>query len=213
MVIQRTAPRLAATLAGIALLAGCGPPPEQPFRESVSMFAVGAQASSVGLPNSTDYSEIQALGPPNISICGDDVNAWSPYLAEPVPGVVNTPDGPDTIDDWLVVTFPEYTYVHQVKIYESFNPGAVVAVDLEASDDSVPPLTIFEDYTGNGPAACPSAFVITIDQGTTPDMYDRVAIYLDTNLVGDTNGVNGPDDDYNAIDAVEMIGDRIVYPD
>ena len=196
-------------IVGASLLAGCRPIDDEPefIRERVEMWASGASASSIGDPASTDFSEIQATGAPNVVGCGDDPNSWSPSSADPSPGV--DPSG-DTIDDFIELTFPDYVWVHQIKIYESFNPGAVVAVDVETADGTAEPLPLFENFSGNGPAACPSAFVITVNEDTTPEQFNRVVIYLDSNLVGDNNGLNGNADDYNEIDAVQLIGDLLV---
>lgn len=179
------------------------PPPPPPGYETISMYAVEAYASSEGLPGSSEFSAFQATGAPDVTMCGDDPNAWSPQDAEMTPGVQS--DG-NTIDEFLEVTFPEGVYASQVKIFESFNPGAIVAVDLESSTGSAPVAVLWEDFSGDGPAPCPSAFVIDLN-GTTDHRYDRVVIYLDTNLVGDENRNGTPDDDYNSIDAVMLVGD------
>lgn len=201
MVIARTSFwKLPMLLAGVSLLAACGPPHhDEPdfIRERVEMWASGAAASSIGMPGSADYSEIQALGAPDVVGCADSADAWTPEIADPSPGT--SPQG-DTIDDFIELTFPDYVWVAQVKIFETFGPGAVVAVDLETADGTAQPLPIFEDFSGNGPAACPSAFVITVNEGTTPEQFNRVVIYLDMNIVAG----------YSAIDAVQLIGDLLV---
>ena len=177
------------------------PPPPQ--YERISMFATEAYASSEGIPGSSDFGAVQATGEPDVIHCGDDPRAWSPQLAEITPGV--QPDG-NTIDEFLEVTFPEPVWVSQVKIYESYNPGAIVAVDLESSTGSAPVTVLWENFSGNGYGPCPSAFVINVN-GTTAYRYDRVVIYLDTNLVGDANRNGTVSDDYNSIDAVLLSGD------
>jgi hypothetical protein len=179
------------------------PPPPPPSYEHVSMFANEAYASSDGMPGSFDYAAIQATGAPDVMACMDDPSAWSSELAEITPGV--SPDG-STIDEYLELTFPEAVYVSQVQIFESFNPGAIVAVDLESSIGAAPVTVLWEDFSGDGPAPCPSAFVIDVN-GFTDYRYDRVVIYLDTNLVGDADHDGTPNDDYNSIDAVMMSGD------
>ncbi len=178
-------------------------PTPGPQYETISMYATEAYASSEGLPGNTDFSALQATGAPDVAACGDDPFAWSPQMAEITPGV--QPDG-NTIDEFLEITFPEPVWVSQVKIFESFNPGAIVAVDLESSTGSAPVAVLWENFSGDGPAPCPSAFVINLN-GTTDQRYDRVVIYLDTNLVGDANGNGTLDDDYNSIDAVMLTGD------
>lgn len=183
------------------------PPPPAPYQASwhpTSMYAVSAAASSDGMPGSSDYSSMQATGAPDVNACVDDPRAWTPSNADPVPG---TSSAGVTVDDWLELTFPEPISVHQVRIYETYAPGAIVAVGLESSFGGADPLVLWNDYSGDGPAPCPSAFAITLDGYTASDAYDRVVVYLDSNLVGDANGNGIWGDDFNAIDAVELSGD------
>lgn len=180
---------------------GCEPDPGPAFAR-ISQFASGARASSEGIPGELDFSAAQALGFPDAS-CGDDPRAWSPFAAEP------TAVAP-AIDDWLELTFDELVWVHEVRIHENHNGGAIVAVDLESSDGLSQPLVLFEDFRGNGYVPC-GVFTITVDQGVTWEQYDRVVIYLDTHLVGDANRNGNYHDDFNEIDAVELIGDIQVY--
>lgn len=220
MVLDRKLAALLFVVAASSVLSGCivhdddaydrcydcdhNPPPASgPAYERISMFATEAYASSDGMPGSPDFAAIQATGAPDVFACVDDPAAWSPEAAEITPGV--TPDG-NTIDEYLEVTFPESVWVTQVQIFESFNPGAIVAVDLESSYGAAPVTVLWENFSGDGPAPCPSAFVIDVD-GYTDYRYDRVVIYLDTNLVGDADHDGTPMDDYNAIDAVMLVGD------
>ena len=179
------------------------PTPTPQMYTSISMYGSYAYASSEGIPGSQDFSAVQATGAPDVAACMDDPNAWSPEVAEVTPGV--TPDG-DTIDEWLEITFDEAVWVSEVKIFESLNPGAIVAVDLESSTGSAPVFVLWENFAGDGPAPCPSAFVIGLE-GTTDYRYDRVVIYLDTNLVGDANYNGSAYDDFNSIDAVMLTGE------
>ena len=200
---------LPVVLGGVSLFAGCGPPPRQPQREEISMFADSVvDFSTNGSPaNSTDYSELQALDQPNVTGCGDDPNAWSPAVSNPdAPGLFS-------VDDFIVLEFPFYVFVKEVRIYESYNPGAVVAVDMERSDEGLGPLVMFDDQYGDGTgSACPSSFNIQVEDngGVTPDQYNRVAIYLDNSRIGDGNGNTDFSDDWPEIDAVEVIGDILV---
>ena len=215
MVTKRTL-ALPVVLTGIALLAGCGPPPREPRIETISMFAdalVYESSNGAPTPQSTDYTGLQALEDPNVTegpnfVCQDDPRAWSPAISNPQGGL-NTFEW----DDQLVLEFPNYVYVREIRIYESYNPGAIVAVDMER-DDSSDTLVVFEDQYGNGVGApCPSSFNIEIEEngGVTPDQWNRVAIYIDGDLIGDaSNPPNGIDDDWPEIDAVEIIGDILV---
>lgn len=212
MVTHRTL-LLPVVLGGIALLAGCGPPPKGIEHETISMFADSVVfESSNGSPGGGDssYSGIQALGAPDVVGCGDDPLAWSPAFANPQGGAQTF-----EYDDELTLEFPFYAFVREVRIYENINPGAIIAVDLERSDEGLPPLVVFESQYGddpNGTAPCPSSFNIQIESngGVTPDQYNRVAIYLDGDLIGDANGNTDISDDWPQIDAVEVNGDIIV---
>lgn len=198
-------------LTGISLLAGCGPPPRDPHIETTDMFAdalVDESSNGSTTQDPQGYTGLQALGEPNVVGCGDDRLAWSPAIsnADGSPGIFD-------IDDWLVVEFPAYTFIREVRIFESYNPGAIVAVDLERSDDPDAVLNIFEDQYGNGVGSpCPSSFNIQIEEngGVTPDQWNRVAIYLDTDRIGDGNGNTDIDDDWPEIDAVQVIGDILI---
>lgn len=209
MVTKRTLV-LPVFLTGVSLLAGCGPPPREPRLETISMFADALVEESSNGSTTMDpqgWTGLQALGEPDTTGCGDNRLAWSPAVAnvDGTPGIFN-------IDDWLVLEFPSYVYVREVRIYENYNPGAIVAVDLERSDDSSAVLNIYENQYGEPGAPCPSSFNIQIEEngGVTPDQWNRVAMYLDTDRIGDGNGNGNLDDDFPNIDAVEVIGDILI---
>lgn len=211
MVTQRTL-LLPAVLSGIALLAGCGPPPRGIEHETINMYAdaVVFESSNGGNGNNSDFTGVQATGAPNTVGCGDDPLAWSPAVSNPQGGLQTF-----EWDDQLVLEFPFYAFVREVRIYENVNPGAIIAVDLERSDEGLPPLAVFESQYGddpNGTAPCPSSFNIQVESngGVTADQYNRVAIYIDGDLIGDANGQAGITDDWPQIDAVEIRGDILV---
>lgn len=185
MVTQRTL-AFAATLA--LGLAACG----RPVRHA-AMWATGADASSSGSAT-TQFSALAATGAPDVVGCNDDPLSWSPATA-------NT-----SAPEYLVLEYPRYVHVTDIRIYETFNPGAIVQVDVEAADGHTPPLTLFGSNTGDGNPGCPTVFHISVDNGDTPNVYNRVAIYLQPNLIGDRNGINGGADDFAEIDAVELSG-------
>ena len=188
---------LAAAIAATQMMAGCGPPPKP-----LHQWAMGADASSYAADPSRPgaFSAASAIGPADVMACGDNPNAWAPASANP--GVA----GPD---DYLELTYQRYVRVSDLYIYESYNPGGIVAVDLIASDASSPTATIFDNPAGDGASVgCPTVYHLSIDQGTTPGYYNRVRIYIDSDITGDTNGINGLADDYNEIDAVELVGRR-----
>ena len=181
---------LAAVLAATAAVAaGCGPAPK---RHSVALLAIGADASSSG-SSGTDFSALKATGQPDVSGCTDSPSAWSPSTAN------------GSAQEFLVLSYERYVHVTDVRIYETFNPGAIVHVDAEASDSHTPPLALFDDPAGDGNPGCPTILHLSVN-GSTSDVYDRVAIYFQPSLIGDRNGLNGTADDYVEIDAVEFDG-------
>lgn len=204
MVTQRTV-CLAAVIAAVAIAAGCGPPPKHAKRQAVQQYATGADASSYAQgTNASDWAPTQATGAPDVAACGDDPAAWAPGDAQP---------GTAGADDYIDLTYDLYVFVSDVRITESYNPGGIVEVDLIATDGSAPDAIVFQDPNGDGTAApCPGIFHISVDQGTTPDQYNRVRIWIDSDIVGDGNNDGNPQNDFNEIDAVELDGDELVAP-
>ena len=177
--------RIAATLAAASFLAACGPPPRH-----AHMWASGADASSSGTTGS-DFGALQATGAPDVTGCGDIPQAWSPASAT-------------STTDYLVLSYNRYVHVSDVRIYETYNPGAITQVDVEASDNHVPPFNLFLSASGDGNPGCPTVFHLHVD-GDTGASYDRVAIYFNPSLIGDRNGDAMPND-FPEIDAVELDG-------
>lgn len=184
----------------LAIGVGCIPPPKL---ERVELWAAGAVASSEGdiTPGDLAYSPLQATGAPDVGGCESSALAWSSEFDN---GTVN----PQGWNEWIELTYDDYLFVNSVKVSETYNPGAIVAIDVEASDGSVPPERLYDDLTGE-PGPCPSVLATYVDQGTTVEQYNRVVIYLNTDLIGDANGDTLPND-YNEIDAVQLVGDRYV---
>ncbi len=120
----------------------------------------------------------QATGQPNTFRSGDIQTAWASL----------TQDGQD---EWLMLIYEKAVIPAQIRIFETFNPGAVVRVSIFTEDgrevtawqgkDTV------EANEGFGVAEIP----LNVDVRT-----NRVKIYLDS------TGVRG----WNEIDAVELIG-------
>ena len=189
--------------AALAFAAGCGP---TTHRENLQQWALSASASSTSTTNGTDFTAAQATGAPNVPACGDNPNAWAPATAN---GGVT-----DTID----LTYDRYVFVNEVDIFQSYNPGAIVEVDLMAQDGSTAPIVFWQNVAGdpnpNPATTCPAAVdVFTIasnDPGGTPDQYNQIRLYVDENLVGDGNGDGNPANDYVEVDAVQMVGDELV---
>jgi hypothetical protein len=197
MVMKRTL-TLPLFFAGI-LAAGCGPGPRGPHREALDQYASGVATSSGYAPGAgaNDYKDIQAIGAPNHTYtplpgCSDDPLTWAPA------------NDNSALDQYIQVTFDRYVYIATVKIYESFNPGAITEVDAIATDGSTPDAVLFQNPAGDGPVTDCGAFVINVNAGTTPDQYNSIMVHLDSTLTNNGAG------DYNEIDAVQLSGDQLV---
>ena len=209
--------RLATILAPALLLTGCyvdaggtyqdpppPPPPPTTTTQTISQFANGATASSDGIAGSSDYSAAQAVGAPDVAACGDNPSAWSPIEANAGYNADGTP-----IEDWLQVSFPRYVWVRELQVVESYDPGAIVEIDLRASDGSAPDTVLWSDPAGDGFGPCPGSFVVDVN-GTTDFQYDTAIVWIDTNRIGDANGNGNYADDFPEIDAVQLTGDEDV---
>jgi len=148
-----------------AVLAGC--------------LSVSAQAVIVGQPTVTEkraWGPEQATGAPDTPEAGDFPSAWASLL-------------PDAGPEWLQLDFARPVIVKEVRIRETFNPGAVTKVT--AFEDGGKEKTLWE---GEDPTKkVPEDFVVNpVEHLTTK----RLKIYLDSKRVPG----------WNEIDAVEMIG-------
>jgi hypothetical protein len=121
----------------------------------------------------------QATGAPDTNVAGDYQTAWAS----------KTPDGED---EWLMLEYAAPVLVKEVRVHESYNPGAVVRLTGFGLDGSE-----VELWRGKDPSAGK-------DQGTSvltvkkPMLTNRVKLYLDS------KAVTG----WNEIDAVGIKDDR-----
>jgi hypothetical protein len=140
-------------------------------------WASGATGSSqYGDPS---WGFMQATGAPDTSGCGDFATAWA---AESSTGKHS-----------LTVTFDQPVTPSQINIYQTYNPGSIISVEIRnsATGDTVE-LPDSADPPGNTP--CPGVFSLDV---TGIDMlFDTVTIYLDQSIGGG----------WNEIDAVELVG-------
>ncbi|MBI4028622.1 MAG: hypothetical protein HY360_26785 [Verrucomicrobia bacterium] len=117
----------------------------------------------------------QATGAPDTPVAGDCPTAWASLR-------------PDNGVEWLKVGFEKSVSVAEVRIRESFNPGAVSKVVAVLKDDEEHRLWEGQDPTSEAPAD----FVAPV----TEDVVTRVVkIYLDTKRKSG----------WNEIDAVELV--------
>ncbi len=145
--------------------------------QSFKQWAITASASSEY--GSGDWSAKQLVGQPNVHPnYGDSRYAWT---------TASMNDGLQ----WVELGFSEAVYIDYVEIYETFNPGAVVKVELV--DEAGGSHLIWE---GTGGLAATTARVFSIKNGIVTVPCKRVRITLDTDAVGG----------WNEIDAVSITG-------
>jgi hypothetical protein len=146
-----------------------------------TQWAVAARASSEY--RATDYSAAQATGAPNVSRHGDNARAWAPKTA-------------DAGEEWLELTFAEPMRAEGVRVIQSFNPGAIIRI--EVSDEAGAATTV---WTGPDATVYPRGEigVLAVTFPPTAQPVVRVKVVLDT------RSVSG----WNEIDAVELIAAQV----
>ena len=146
--------------------------------QSITQWAIAASASSEY--GSGDWSAKQILGQPDVYPgYGDNGRAWAPAAQN---GGLQ----------WVELRFAEAVYVESVEIYETFNPGAIVKVELV--DTTGRWHLIWEGKGGRAAVTDARVFSVKNDIVTIP--CSVVKITLDTDSVGG----------WNEIDAVSITG-------
>lgn len=152
-------------------------PTPEPQAEPIRQWASRADGSSQYGTDSWSFAQV--TGEPDTLECGDNRSAWAGEGS--------------TSREVLRVFFDEPVIPTQINVYQSFNPGAIVEIDVGVSStDRVLPLPNSADPLGN--TECPGVFSLDVSGVTTP--VDFVVIYLDQSLTGN----------WNEIDAVELVG-------
>ena len=123
------------------------------------------------------WSPNQAVGPPNTKPMGDLVTAWA---------TANQSAG----KEWLELDYVPPFIAHQVRIHETFNPGAVVELVLKGEDGR----EIVRIPVVATARTAPEWLEVSFDATTVPVQSVRVIL--------DTSKVTG----WNEIDAVELVG-------
>ncbi len=140
-------------------------------------WAISARASSqYGNP---DWAASQATGEPNVTECGDNVNAWASY-------------GSNT-KEWIELTYETPVVPTEINIFQNYNPSQVVEVQMIATDgkkyivwEGEPVITEY----------CPDQMTITIDL-TKMVKVNKLRITVDQRIMGWG---------WDEIDAVELVG-------
>lgn len=159
---------------------------EQETTETTTVEPISQWASDVdgtsqyGSSDSADWGFDQATGEPDTKECADRTTAWA--------------SSSSTGRDILTVSFDTAVIPTEVNIVQTYNPGAIVQIDVANSDnpDLVLPIENSADPVGN--TDCPGVF--TLDLSHVDEPIDTIVIYLDQSLTGN----------WNEIDAVELVG-------
>ncbi|MCS7002396.1 MAG: hypothetical protein NZ518_06060, partial [Dehalococcoidia bacterium] len=150
---QPTRPRLspaASSPSPVATPTVTTPPGPTPTRTPVLREQWGNAATASSEAGNPGYAAIQAAGAPNTPRCGDFETAWASNRRSRI--------------EWIEVKFPIPVRATKVSIYETFNPGRVVQVDLREPNGALH--TIFK---GKDPTtACPGVFSPPFTPTTIP---------------------------------------------
>lgn len=139
-------------------------------------WASGASATSQY--TDTRWNAAQATGAPDTNDCGDIDTAWA--------------SSSSTGSDVLTLDFAEAVIPSQINIYQTYNPGSIIKVEVANGDDKPVVLPKSDDPPGNTP--CPGILTLNLDGVDEP--VNRVIIHLDQSIGGG----------WNEIDAVELAG-------
>jgi hypothetical protein len=143
--------------------------------EYISQWASTATASSEW--GTSDWAASVATGAPDVTVCDDDVHAWAA-------------SGSTTVE-WIELYFDTPVMPDQVNIIESYNPDAVVKVELIDSNGSY-----HEVYTGlaYGISECPYTLVVPVVGADY--MTNGVRVTIDQSVINN----------WTEIDAVQLFG-------
>jgi hypothetical protein len=142
---------------------------------AASQWATSAEASSEY--GSDSWSAKQATGVPDVDGCGDAVGAWASATATEVAT--------------LTVYFDIPVAPLAVNIYQNYNPGAIVSLELLGVDGES---YEFEVTPEEATVECPGVVSIAFEESDI--LVDGVVITVDQSITGN----------WSEIDAVELVG-------
>ncbi|HEX5221956.1 MAG TPA: hypothetical protein VFZ59_20505 [Verrucomicrobiae bacterium] len=134
-----------------------------------------ASQPAVNTPPKRSWGTEQVIGPPDTVRPGDAPTAWAPLKA-------------NAGTEWLAVGFEQAVEVAQVRIRETYNPGAISKVTAVVNNEEV---TLWEGTAA--PGDTPRDFVVPVSEGVQTD---SIVVHVDTTRVGS----------WTEIDAVEVVG-------
>jgi len=131
-------------------------------------------------PVTAGYTAHQATGSPNTETAGDFSTAWASRA-------------PNMGPQWLEVRFGKEHFFSEIRVHESFNPGAVTRITTKGKDGAEKTL-----WQGQDPGRSQTAIFVSIFKLETRVSTDHIRIHLDTNLVAG----------WNEIDAVGVVDEQ-----
>ena len=131
--------------------------------------------SNSNTPPKRGWGTEQVVGPPDTVRPGDAPTAWAPLKA-------------NAGKEWLAVGFEHAVDVAEIRIRETYNPGAISKVTALVNNMEV---VLWEGTAA--PGSTPRDFVVPVSQSVQTD---SVIVHLDTTRV----------DSWSEIDAVELVG-------
>lgn len=126
------------------------------------------------------YAPWQATGPANVTQVSDDPRSWAPAEA-------------DTGIEWLQVTFARPVSATEIRVRQSFGPGAIIKVEL--IDDKGAKQTVFQGVDERKYDEWTWWFTQSFPKTSYPVTGAKITLA--------TNAVPG----WNEIDAVQLIGE------
>jgi hypothetical protein len=145
--------------------------------DELSQWASSANASSEYTP--TDWSALQATGAPDTTGCGDLITAWASGSAAGV--------------DWIELSYPVAVIPTRIDIYQTYNPGAIVKVEVVDAQGTAH--SVYESQSKTV-SDCPTIQTIDLAQEGIDFLVAKLIISVDqTNHPG-----------WDEIDAVQLTG-------
>jgi hypothetical protein len=146
-----------------------------------SALASSTYASDKAPTAKTSYSANAATGAPNVERYGDNGNAW-------------TTETPDKGIEWLEVKFDKPVSATEIRIRQSYGPGAIIKVDL-LSEDGARHMV----WQGLDDQQYPPSTIAWFNRQFQKTSYPVTG----ARITLATNAVSG----WNEIDAVQLLGD------
>ncbi len=143
----------------------------------IRQWASSAEATSEYSTNGWDAGQV--VGEPNTPECGDHTSAWATASSNEAASIT--------------VMFANAVIATEINIYQTYNPGAIVSVELVLEGGDTVEVPDSADPVGN--TDCPGVFTVDV-AGLSDEPVSGVIINLDQSLTGS----------WNEIDAVELVG-------